>query len=626
MPDPNLYYEYEPGDMATAESLNTMQLKIKQDITDQIAGIQTVPHADSADNATEADHAKQSDNAAEADHAKQSDNAAEADHAKQSDNAAEADHAKQSDNAAEADHAKQSDNAAEADHAKQSDNAAEADHAKQSDNAKTADRAKQADNARNADSAKSADNARNADHAKNADNAKEADHAKSADTAQDADNAKNAEYATAAGSAKTADYAKEAGHALKADWAKDAEKAKEATRALKADWAKDADHAEKADEALTAGSAKTAEFATLANKAKDADNADEAGHAKTADYAENAKYAKEAEHANEAEHAKEAAHALKSEWAKDADNSKEAAHALKSEWAKEAEKAKEAEHALKAEDSEKLDGKTPDELITIIVKKAVDEAIKQTVEKVRGYGYQKIFKKLETGQEKIIVHDLGEMPLVDIYQLDYFPVVTHEDGGEKVTWVNFYMYHSSERRFRKRLENGTLINIEIEGTNGTSFKISFEDMLKFLGVSVKGESSLSDVETEMWKKLNQSPHDNFDDDQYSTSPWFGKCCQERMTVDDIKRRGEWDDIWVQFRPRKTVNLPIPTIDEKGVISGPLAAPVNIEVKQYNLTTISLTLLDDPLYSTEFKMAMGDKGEGRMDLIKNELKVMVLLKV
>ena len=63
MPDPNLYYPYEPGDMATAESLNAMQLKIKADIEEQIAAIQPVPHA------TEADHAKQADNALEADHA-----------------------------------------------------------------------------------------------------------------------------------------------------------------------------------------------------------------------------------------------------------------------------------------------------------------------------------------------------------------------------------------------------------------------------------------------------------------------------------------------------------------------------------------------------------------------------
>jgi hypothetical protein len=195
-----------------------------------------------------------------------------------------------------------------------------------------------------------------------------------------------------------------------------------------------------------------------------------------------------------------------------------------------------------------------------------------------------------------------------------------------VTWVNFYMYHTSERRFRKRTPDGRIENIEIEGTNGALFKISLEDMLKFLGIDAPDDSSLSDVETEMWKKLNQSPHDNFDDDQYAASPWFTKCCQERMTIKDIRKRGEWNDIWVQFRPRKTVNLPIPTVNTDGVPSGLLAAPVNIEVKQYNLTTIGVTLLEDPIYSPEFRAAMGPEGEGRMDLIQSELKVMILLKV
>ncbi len=624
MPDPNLYYPYEPGDMATAESLNDMQLKIKQDIADQIAGIQTVPHADSADNAHTADQAKQAGNADTADLAKQANNAATADLAKQAGNADTADLAKQANNAATADLAKQAGNADTADLAKQANNAA------------TADLAKQANNAATADNAKEAGHALKADWAKDADNAKEAGHALKADWAKDADNAKEAGHALKADWAKDADNAKEAGHALKADWAKDADNAKEAGHALKADWAKEADnakeavHAKDADNAIAAGSAKTAEFAGLAEKAKEATKAVEAAKAATADYADNADHANNAENAVNAEHAKdakEALHAIDAEHAKDA---KEALHAVDAEHAKDAKEALhavDAEHAIKADDSDKLGGKQSDELIDIIVQKAVEEAIKQTVEKVRGYGYQRIFKKLETTKEKIIVHGLGEMPLVDIYQLEYFPVVTNEDGEETVTWVNFYMYHSSERRFRKRLDNGTLINIEIEGTNGAVFKISFEDMLKFLGITVKNESSLSDVETEMWKKLNQSPHDNFDDDQYATSPWFTKCCQERMTVEDITRRGEWDDIWVQFRPRKTVNLPIPTLDKDGEPTGFLAAPVNIEVKQYDLKTISLTLLEDPIYSTEFKKAMDDEtGEGRMGLIQNELKVMVLLKV
>src|SRR6266496_1866180 len=99
MPDPNdLYFPYEPGDMPTAESLNDMQQKIKADIQNQIAAIQSAPHADSTDNSTEADHAKAADNATTADSAKQADNAKTADYAKQADNAKTSDYAKQADN------------------------------------------------------------------------------------------------------------------------------------------------------------------------------------------------------------------------------------------------------------------------------------------------------------------------------------------------------------------------------------------------------------------------------------------------------------------------------------------------------------------------------------------------
>ena len=56
----------------------------------------------------------------------------------------------------------------------------------------------------------------------------------------------------------------------------------------------------------------------------------------------------------------------------------------------------------------------------------------------------RIFKRLEVGEESVVEHNLLASPLVDVYQLDYFRVVASEDGYKYTTWVNFFLYHTSE--------------------------------------------------------------------------------------------------------------------------------------------------------------------------------------
>ncbi|GAB4525762.1 MAG: hypothetical protein OHK0046_41930 [Anaerolineae bacterium] len=265
-----------------------------------------------------------------------------------------------------------------------------------------------------------------------------------------------------------------------------------------------------------------------------------------------------------------------------------------------------------AENADKLENKTLEQIYQTLIERILAELRAET-------GYRRVFKKLKTGQTTLIEHGLGNQPLVDVYALDYFRVVSTESGTQRITWVNFYIYHSGERRFRERLEDGSIVNIEIEPSDGRVFRVSLEEMLNFLGVAYNDDTSLADLENELWKKLNMPPHDDFDDDQYTHSPWFDKCCTDSKTVADIKRRGDWNDIWVQTRPRKTLNLAQNNTDD---VLNP-AAPMNVEVVHYGTNKLGLTLVANPDHLRDIVTELREN-EGRN--IADELKVMVLLKV
>ena len=271
------------------------------------------------------------------------------------------------------------------------------------------------------------------------------------------------------------------------------------------------------------------------------------------------------------------------------------------------------ESVLKSENAEKLGGKTLDELKQEILDETLLHIPKKT-------GYQKLFKVLKLQEESVIEHSLKACPLVDIYQLDYFEAVCAEDKDKFTTNVNFYLYHSSEKKIRD--ENGN--SIEIERRDGRPFKIQLNTMLKQLfgeDYVPDPEQSLGDLETEFWKKLFADPNDEFDDDQYCHSPWFERCCREEKTVKKLMSSGDCDDLWFQMRPRKTVNYPIGG-SPVGAIT---PAPTQIQVDHFDFDSLGLTLLQNPPAPVPGPPPRGNDGDGNVDPI-TELKVMVLLKV
>jgi hypothetical protein len=285
---------------------------------------------------------------------------------------------------------------------------------------------------------------------------------------------------------------------------------------------------------------------------------------------------------------------------------------------------KSVDHATNAD---QLDGQTADQLTQSILKQAEEILPERT-------GYFRSFNKLQAAtppappQEKILKHGLKSFPLVDVYQLDYFPAIC--SGGENDNtprWVNFFLYHTSERTLTvKGATPATSPKAVIEAPNEQPFRVLFSDMLALYQVQYTDTTTLDELETAFWTAFWVAPNDEFDSDQYCHSPWFEKCCGEKRTVKTLKDGGAWKDIWFKMVPRKTINYPTPAsaapvqTDPNIPFDGSVA-PTQIQVVHHDFDTVGIKLLMDPIYPQPFM-------EGAFQLPANpkQLKVMVLMKV
>ncbi len=286
-----------------------------------------------------------------------------------------------------------------------------------------------------------------------------------------------------------------------------------------------------------------------------------------------------------------------------------------------------------AGDSAKLDGKTPRELADEIVERALRQLSQKS-------GYRRIHTVLKTNGLRTIEHKLGLAPLVDLYRLEYFPVVYREDDQTYLSWATFFLFHSSERSIRfTPPTGGKAVSVDIDPSSGPAFKLKFSDLLERYRVEYDDDSSLDDLETEFWQAFLASPNEGFEDDQYGHSPWFERCCKEKTTVRQMKRAGDWDDLWLKMMPYKqavflpfgdTLNSPSGggTSDNANSYS-----PVLVDVfhTDFDNTAFALRATPEVTYSEEqgWTSKLGSALPTIAETFPNsarELKVMILLKV
>ena len=280
-----------------------------------------------------------------------------------------------------------------------------------------------------------------------------------------------------------------------------------------------------------------------------------------------------------------------------------------------------------AGDAQKLDGKT----LAQIEQEILDRLLREIPEHT---GYLQLFRRLEVGREEVIQHNLARPPLVDVYQLDYFQVVCatgETTADQSVTWVNFYLYHEiNERRIRNPQQGGTPASIQIEAMDVHPFHVPFEQMLQQYKVQYKDATTLDELETNFWSAFFQAPNNEFDQEQYCHSPWFERCCGEQRSVAELKQRGDWPHILFKWHPRKTINYPEPLPAQPPApqppphVPGP--APSQINVVHFDYNTVGITLLEVPDYAPPDKTAYPADTTINQQPNKNDLKVMILMKV
>jgi hypothetical protein len=275
-----------------------------------------------------------------------------------------------------------------------------------------------------------------------------------------------------------------------------------------------------------------------------------------------------------------------------------------------------------SDDSGRLGGKTPDEFEKTIIDEVLAKLAKKT-------GYKLVFKRLQKGEWDTVNHDLGVLPVVDAYQFDYFEVLCPDDDKKENKFVNFYIYHSTETEQKSAKSTGPK-KLYIEKSDGSEFvfKIRFEQMLRWFEIPYDNNSqSIGDLVAEFWQRLFKKPNDTFDVDQYCNSPWFEKCCGENRSIGTLKQRGDWDELWFQMRPRKTINFPYPfaaNADGNPLpgVEWPAAFPNNIEIVHLDFNNIGIRLLQAPYYA---KALRPDAVDGEEKIERSELKVMLILK-
>ncbi len=244
-------------------------------------------------------------------------------------------------------------------------------------------------------------------------------------------------------------------------------------------------------------------------------------------------------------------------------------------------------------DADKLGGKTPQDL-----KQDIIDSVIQQIHKERGY--RQLFRKIPANEPIVVEHNLNDSPLVDVYHLDRFRVICSEDGIKEVEYVLFYFYHGSEKRLRTRIDTedgGSRIEeADIEPSGIHPFRIPFATMLSRYDVPYEPSTTLDDLLMEFWKRFNSQREGSFDDVDECRSPWFDRCCGDRRTVKELQNRGDWNDIYFKFQPRKTINYlttpwlgvsPDADVTEEQQKKLPRPVPYHVDVAHHDLNTLGL---------------------------------------
>ncbi len=218
-----------------------------------------------------------------------------------------------------------------------------------------------------------------------------------------------------------------------------------------------------------------------------------------------------------------------------------------------------------AKDAGEFAGKNPDEW-----KAELDERYSAKLHDHQGITVWRRYIKRFTREvgEALLVHELGRFPIVDTYVLD--PVTTSDDAEFRLCKILFFAGHADAddlglrvRVYRDRALRG----------------IVFEKLAAEIGLEYTDSSSIADVVDDFWTQFMLDPNDEI---EHCQTPWVQSCCERNRTVGDLKKAGDWDDLYIALNPRKTAVGAALTTGKANALELPTS---RVEVAHVNYDTL-----------------------------------------
>ncbi|MFN8475283.1 MAG: hypothetical protein U0822_24080 [Anaerolineae bacterium] len=190
--------------------------------------------------------------------------------------------------------------------------------------------------------------------------------------------------------------------------------------------------------------------------------------------------------------------------------------------------------------------------------------------------YHHVFRRLGAEQRRAIIeHNLGQFPVVDVYELLGIPT---GDAGPQQQQVQFFMYYGHDELDSLLRTIGVRVPREVFGT-------LIEQLLSEYGVQYNDDDSLGDVVNDFLDAFFAEP--GADEMDHRTSPWIE--AHRDQTVGQTKERGEWDDIRWAARPVKML-----AGEPLNVTSGGATATITplVSVEQLSYNALAVTAAAD----------------------------------
>jgi hypothetical protein len=192
--------------------------------------------------------------------------------------------------------------------------------------------------------------------------------------------------------------------------------------------------------------------------------------------------------------------------------------------------------------------------------------------------YRRYIKQFTPDVNRVLLqHRLGRYPIVDTYEL--LPVTTRVDGTEDFTHCKLLFFNGHADADRFDLRTRAYRDRAIRG-------LVFERVLLQLGVAYTDESSIADVVNDMWDAFMHDPNDEI---EHCQTQWVNDCCERERTVADLRRSGEWDDLYLSLWPRKCgigADLELgAAITNQSPAAGVVPPSCRVEIHQVNYDTL-----------------------------------------